>query len=116
VIDPTTEAVSGSIVLGTSADVDRAVAAARAAFCRGRARCISHCSENLLDGFVARKDELAEAASRELGCPLWLPQEAHVRSAIAQIQLVISLLKKSFRSRSGRVLRQFDANRLESVR
>ncbi|WP_294644237.1 aldehyde dehydrogenase family protein [uncultured Aureimonas sp.] len=73
VIDPSTEEAFAEIALGGSADVDRAVAAARRAF-----RSYSQTSRaerlalmrRLLEVYKARLPEMAEAISREMGAPL----------------------------------------------
>src|SRR5262249_34061878 len=67
VINPATEEVAGQISLGSSADVDRAVAAARRAF-----TTYSQTSrderlallQRIIDGFEARNGELARAMTR----------------------------------------------------
>ena len=64
VINPATEEVAGQISLGSSADVDRAVAAARRAF--GAYSQTSRDErlallQRIIDGFEARNDELARA-------------------------------------------------------
>ncbi len=72
VIDPSTEQVIGSVPDGTPADVDTAVAAARAAFAEWGRRSPADRREVLqavADGLVARSDELASVISAELGMP-----------------------------------------------
>ena len=72
VINPATEDVAGQISLGSSADVDRAVAAARRAF-----TTYSQSSrderlallQRIIDGFEARNGELAGAMTAEMGSP-----------------------------------------------
>src|SRR5687768_1136203 len=75
VINASTEEVMGSIPEGTPADVDRAVAAAKAAFDgwsqtdpaeRGKVL------QALSDGIAARNQELAEVITGEVGMPLML--------------------------------------------
>lgn len=81
VIDPSTEQPFTRIAVGSAADVDRAVVAARAAFepfaqtsREGRVALL----ERILDRYDARADELAEAVSREMGRPC--PSPAPLRS------------------------------------
>jgi len=73
VIDANTEQVMGHIPEGTAGDVDRAVAAAKAAFeswgytdREERAKYL----QAITDGLAARSSEIAEVISREVGMPL----------------------------------------------
>ena len=72
VINSTTEEVMATVPRGTAADVDRAVAAARAAFetwsqttPEERAKYLSRINE----GLMARMDDIATAVSQEVGMP-----------------------------------------------
>ena len=73
VIDPATEEAFVAIALAGPADVDRAVAAARAALPTWRAtepgerRALV---ERLLEQYRRRKEDLAQAISREMGAPI----------------------------------------------
>jgi acyl-CoA reductase-like NAD-dependent aldehyde dehydrogenase len=88
VVNASTEEVMGSIPEGTPADVDRAVAAAKAAF-EGwsatdpaeRAKAL----QALADGLGARNQEIAETITGEVGMPLFLSQliQAGLPTAIA---------------------------------
>ncbi len=77
VVNASTEEVMGSIPEGTPADVDRAVAAAKAAF-EGwsqtdpaeRAKVL----QALSDGLAARNQEIAEVITGEVGMPLMMSQ------------------------------------------
>ena len=75
VYDSTNGEVIGSIPAGTAADVDAAVAAARAAFPawstttpEERAKVLTRVGE----GLAARVDEIATVITREAGMPKWL--------------------------------------------
>ena len=77
VIDSTTEAVMGTIPEGSPKDVDRAVAAARAAFpawaatpVKERTDLLTRVSQEL----TARMDEVADLIAHEVGMPLVLSQ------------------------------------------
>ncbi len=81
VIDSTTEAVMGSVPEGSTEDVDRAVAAARAAFpawsttpVQERTALLTKVSE----GLAARLDDLAALITHEVGMPLVLSQLVQV--------------------------------------
>ncbi len=73
VIDPSTEEPCAVISLGSAADTDRAVAAAKAAFPAWAAtppaerRAIV---ARILEQYEKRKDEMAEAISLEMGAPI----------------------------------------------
>ena len=75
VVNPTTEEVMGSVPAGTPQDVDRAVAAARAAFeswsvtAREQRAAVL---EAVAAGLSARADEIAALVAQELGMPLGL--------------------------------------------
>jgi aldehyde dehydrogenase (NAD+) len=80
VINPATETVCGHISsLGSAADVDRAVKAAREAF-----KTFSQTSREerigLLERIVAecekRREDIAKAITEEMGAPVWLAQRA----------------------------------------
>ncbi|MFF6993962.1 aldehyde dehydrogenase family protein [Streptomyces sp. NPDC008313] len=80
VVNPADEQVVGRVPAGTVEDVDAAVRAARAALPAwaatppaGRAALIGA----LRDVLVARKDEIAETVTAELGSPLPLSQAVH---------------------------------------
>jgi acyl-CoA reductase-like NAD-dependent aldehyde dehydrogenase len=75
VVNPTTEEVIGTIPQGTPADVDRAVAAARAAFEPWSQTPVARRGELLAAvgaALGARQDELAALITAELGMPLAL--------------------------------------------
>jgi acyl-CoA reductase-like NAD-dependent aldehyde dehydrogenase len=75
VIDATTEAVMGRVPEGTPEDVDRAVAAARAAFPAWSATPlgdrVAACTA-ISQGLAARMDEIAATVAREVGMPFGL--------------------------------------------
>ncbi|MFJ6700472.1 aldehyde dehydrogenase family protein [Streptomyces sp. NPDC091272] len=80
VVNPADEQIIGHVPAGTAADVDAAVTAARAAF-PGWAATPQAERASLLgalrDGLVARKDEIAETVTAELGAPPALAQAVH---------------------------------------
>ncbi len=96
VIDPSTEQPFTRIAVGSAADVDRAVVAARAAFepfaqtsREGRVALL----ERILDRYDARADELAEAVSREMGAPLPFARAAQVPAGRLHLEATIEALK-----------------------
>jgi aldehyde dehydrogenase (NAD+) len=86
VVDPSTEAVLAHVPDCTEADVDRAVAAARAA-ADGWAATPIHERAALLTKLSAamteHSDELADIMSAEMGCPAKLSRIVQVGSAVA---------------------------------
>ena len=96
VINPATEQVAGTISLGSTADVDRAVGAARRAFAT-----FGHSAKKerleLLDAVIAalhaRSADLAEAVRAEMGAPAWLAEGAHVPFAIAHFETARKILE-----------------------
>jgi aldehyde dehydrogenase (NAD+) len=96
VINPATEEVAGQISLGSGADVDRAVAAARRAF-----TTYSQSSrderlallQRIIDGFEARNSELARAMTAEMGSPITFSNEVQTVNALTHFKEMISVLK-----------------------
>jgi aldehyde dehydrogenase (NAD+) len=73
VIDPSTEEVCAVISLGSAADTDSAVAAAKAAFPAWAATDPAirrKAVEGILEQYVLRKEEMAQAISLEMGAPI----------------------------------------------
>ncbi|MGW2552019.1 aldehyde dehydrogenase family protein [Streptomyces sp. NPDC001635] len=81
VVNPLDEQVVGRVPAGTADDVDAAVRAARAAFPSWAATSPAERAARLRalrDVLVARKDEIAETVTAELGAPLPFSQSVHV--------------------------------------
>ena len=88
VINATTEAVMGSIPAGNAADVDRAVAAAKAALPAWSATAPTDRAKYVLgisEGIGARKQEIAETITGEVGMPIALSRriQAGLPQAVA---------------------------------
>lgn len=88
VINAATEEVMGSVPEGTTDDVDRAVAAAAAAFPAWAATSPAERSkviQALAEGLSARNQELAETITGEVGMPIFLSQmiQAGLPAAVA---------------------------------
>ena len=96
VINPATEEVAGRISIGSAADVDVAVAAARRAF-----ETFSQTSrderiallERIRDEYLNRYDEMAEAIMDEMGAPWQVASKAQAASGIQHIKAAIRALK-----------------------
>ena len=83
VLDPATEEPIGRISLGSAADVDKAVAAARRAFeTFGRTSREERIAllERIIAAYQARLGDLAETISHEMGAPMWLANAARPSS------------------------------------
>lgn len=89
VIDPATEAPAALLHLGTEADADCAVRAARAAF-PGYAATSRQQRLDLLDrviaGYEARAEDLAQAVSSEMGAPITLARNVHVPNGLKHLR------------------------------
>lgn len=88
VINPATEEATAEITLGSQADVDKAVAAARKAFetfsrtsVEERATLI----ERVLEEYKKRAGDMAEAISLEMGAPMSIAKTAQVGSGIGHL-------------------------------
>jgi aldehyde dehydrogenase (NAD+) len=96
VINPATEEVCGHISLGSAADVDLAVAAARRAF-ESYAQTTREeriaLLEAILTEFTRRYDEVAEAITEEMGAPRGLARDAQAASGPQHIKAAIRALK-----------------------
>lgn len=78
VIDPSTEEAFATISLGSADDCDRAGAAAKAAFPAWAATPPAErraLVERILEQYEARKEEMAQAISQEMGAPIDLARE-----------------------------------------
>jgi aldehyde dehydrogenase (NAD+) len=106
--NPTTEEVSGKIAIGSSADVDVAVQAARRAF----ATWSQTSREERLDVLQAimgeyskRADDLAEAVTEEMGAPAGLAAGPQVQLGLGHLATAIDVLKNfEFEEQHGTTL------------
>jgi aldehyde dehydrogenase (NAD+) len=96
VINPANEEVAGVISLGSEADVDKAVRAARKAF-----DSFSQTSreeridilERIIAEYQKRFEDMAKAITEEMGAPAWLAQRAQAAMGIAHVQTAAAVLK-----------------------
>jgi aldehyde dehydrogenase (NAD+) len=96
VINPATEEPIGCISLGSAADVDKAVVAARAAFeTFGRTLREERVAllERVIAVFAARLGEIAETISLEMGAPMGLAKAAQAPSGIGHLKQALEVLK-----------------------
>ncbi|MEU5889297.1 aldehyde dehydrogenase family protein [Streptomyces sp. NPDC047461] len=86
VVNPVDEQVIGRVPAGTAEDVDTAVRAARAALPAWAATAPAERAARLAalrDVLVARKDEIAETVTAELGSPLKFSENVHAAVPLA---------------------------------
>lgn len=96
VIDPSNEEPFATIALGEQADVDKAVAAARAAFPAFAATSREErlaLMRRLLEAYKARYDDVAVALSREMGAPKDLAHRAQAGMGTAHLGKMIETLE-----------------------
>ena len=97
VINPATEAVAGRIAMGSAADVDKAVKAARAAFETWSQSSLDEriaLFERLLAEYKKRYADMAAAITEEMGAPAALAQKAQAGSGIGHLQAALAVLKQ----------------------
>ena len=96
VVNPATEEVSGTISLGSAADVDKAVAAARRAFAtfgETSAKERLDLLEAILAEYLKRETDLGEAVSEEMGAPMSLACGFHTLLGKGHLSTAIEVLK-----------------------
>jgi len=108
VINPATEEVFGRISLGSAADVDIAVAAAKRAFegysvsTRGDRMALL---QSVLDVYARRHDEIAKAIMDEMGAPWGLAKNAQAASGPQHLKAALKALETfDFEERIGTTL------------
>jgi aldehyde dehydrogenase (NAD+) len=97
VINPATEEPICAIALGNSADVDRAVAAAKAAF-----ETFSQTTreeriallEKIIECYKARMGDIAAAVSQEMGAPMGLANAAQAPAGLGHLMYTLNALKE----------------------
>ena len=96
VVNPSNEEVVSRISLGSAADVDKAVQAARRAFesfSRTTREERVALLEKVLEVYKRRADEVAQAISLEMGAPLWLSKAAQAAMGVAHLKTTLGVLK-----------------------
>lgn len=95
VVNPSTEEVAGTISLGSEADVDKAVAAAKEAFKTwGRTSVEERAAvmTRVIEEYQKRYDDLAAAVTEEMGAPTFLAQKAQAAMGLAHLQTALQVL------------------------
>jgi aldehyde dehydrogenase (NAD+) len=103
VINPATEQSVASVPLGTSADAEKAIAAARAAFPGFSNWSVSDrlaLLGRIRDVYERRLDEIAEAISTEMGAPQAMAKSDQAWSGLGHIEATMTALER-FASRSS---------------
>ncbi len=97
VINPATEEPIGTIAMGTKADVDKAVAAAKRAFetfskttLEERAALL----EKIIAAYQARMGEIAQTVSQEMGAPMSLATAAQAPAGLGHLMYSLNALKE----------------------
>ncbi|MEX6723253.1 aldehyde dehydrogenase family protein [Parapedomonas caeni] len=96
VINPATEQAIGIISLGSAADVDRAVAAARAAFPAWSATSREErlaVLGRIIEAYKARYEDIATTISQEMGAPITLARKAQAAMGLAHLATTMEVLK-----------------------
>jgi aldehyde dehydrogenase (NAD+) len=108
VIDPSTEEAYTQISIGSAADVDKAVAAAKTAF--QTFAFTSHAErlallKRVLEVYNERYEDLAQAISFEMGAPISWAREAQVAAGQAHLESTIKAFEEfEFSERRGTTL------------
>jgi aldehyde dehydrogenase (NAD+) len=94
--DPATEEMFARISIGSKADVDRAVAAAKAAFPAFAATSVDYRAgllEKIAAAYQKRLPEIAEAISAEMGAPMWLANAAQAPAGLGHYAAMANIVR-----------------------
>jgi aldehyde dehydrogenase (NAD+) len=95
VINPATEQPVTEVTLGSAADVDKAVAAARRAFATFSQTSVTERAqllERTIEAYKARIPDLAKAVSEEMGAPIGFAQAAQVPAGLGYFMSTLKAL------------------------
>jgi len=105
VVDPSTEDSFASISMGSRADVDKAVRAARRAFesfGKSTVQVRLELFRRIIAAYKRRSEDLAQAISREMGAPLAFAREWQVWIGLAHLEQMAKTLESfSFAEQKG---------------
>ena len=108
VIDPATERPAGRISMGSAADVDRAVQAARKAFASYSRTSVDErvaLLERVIAEYKKRYADIAAAITEEMGAPVALARDAQAAMGLAHLSTALAVLKGyAFREQRGSTL------------
>ena len=95
-VNPATGEEDGTVALGNAADVDAAVASAKAAFTSFAASSREErlaLLRRVIAAYERRAEEMAAAISREMGSPITLAREAHVPFGLGHLKTIVDVLE-----------------------
>jgi aldehyde dehydrogenase (NAD+) len=96
VINPATEEAFTQISIGSEADVNRAVAAAKAAFPKfsltSKAERVA-LLKRIIAGYKARIEDIAQAVSAEMGAPISMARDSQAAAGLAHIESTLKALE-----------------------
>ncbi len=108
VINPATEKSAGQISLGSAADVDLAVKAARATFANYSQASVDErvaLFERIIAAYKSRYDDMAAAITEEMGAPKALAKDAQAASPLGHLKTALDVLKTyAFKEQRGTTL------------
>ena len=96
VINPANESVAGRISMGSAADVDAAVKAARAAFATYSQTTVAEriaLLEAIINEYKKRYADMAAAITEEMGAPAMLSQKAQAAMGVGHLTTALNVLK-----------------------
>ncbi|MBL6940124.1 MAG: aldehyde dehydrogenase family protein [Alphaproteobacteria bacterium] len=96
VINPATEEPFARISMGSKADVDKAVAAARKAFetwSRTTREQRLAILQKVMGVYQTKYEEIAKAISMEMGAPMWLSKAAQAATGMGHLAEIVKILK-----------------------
>jgi aldehyde dehydrogenase (NAD+) len=96
IINPATEEAIGQVSLGGEADVDQAVAAARAAFAGYSQSSVAErlaLLQRIVEIYQRRYDEMAAVISREMGAPITLAKQLQASGGLFHLTTAVETLK-----------------------
>ena len=88
VINPATEEAYTAISIGSAADVNRAAAAAKAAFPKFSQTSKSErvtLLKRIIECYRARMEDIAQAVSAEMGAPIGMARDSQAAAGLAQV-------------------------------
>ncbi|MCR8924082.1 aldehyde dehydrogenase family protein [Dasania sp. GY-MA-18] len=97
VVNPATEQEIGSIVLGSTEDVDKAVAAAKQAFqLYGQTSVGERVSllQRIIEAYQDHYDEIAQAISDEMGAPIGFAKQLQADAGVGHLAAALEVLKR----------------------
>jgi aldehyde dehydrogenase (NAD+) len=97
VINPATEEPFTRISIGSAADVNRAVAAAKTAFAKfsltSKAERVA-LLRGITEAYKARMEDIAQAVSAEMGAPIGMARDSQAAAGLAHLQSTLKALEE----------------------